>query len=338
MRNLCLLLCWCVSSYASANSLNVLLYHHIADDTPFSTSTRIADFSAQLDDFAAKGYHIVDLQQAVTQIQSGQPLTEKSLALTFDDGFASVCTTAYPELKKRHLPFTVFITTNAIDGRYPNYCNWQQLKEMAQNGVTIANHTLDHAHLVRDALRDEQWLSAVQHNIEKAQQRIAAQIGHAPLLFAYPYGEYNNALKQWMKQQGYIAFGQQSGSIGVSSDWQALPRFNAAGHYATPNALRNKISASPLPLDYSQLPDPQTPTAQPELLVSLFPSQNVYYPNLQCFLNGQPIKVQWQSKTRFSATPPEPMSHGRHRLNCTAPHRNGSPFYWLSQQWLVTTP
>ncbi|WP_176765633.1 polysaccharide deacetylase family protein [Vibrio xiamenensis] len=324
-----------VSGSVSAYPLNVLLYHHVADDTPFTTSTKVADFLAQLDDFKAKGYQIVDLEQAVTQIKNGQLLKQKSLALTFDDAFASVCNTAYPELKKRKLPFTVFVVTKPIDHHYPDYCSWAQLKEMSANGVTIANHSVDHAHLVKNAFSDDDWLEATKQNITAAGLRISEQIGKTSTLFAYPYGEYNNDLKAWMKQQGYIAFGQQSGSIDVVSDWQALPRFNAAGNYATPKALRHKISAQPLPLDYAQLPSPQTLNPQPELKVTVMPSKYVYYPHLQCYLDGQSLKVDWENKTTFVTQPDAPMSAGRHRLNCTAPHRNGWPYYWLSQQWVV---
>ncbi|WP_390192020.1 polysaccharide deacetylase family protein [Vibrio olivae] len=325
-----------ISGSAAAESLNVLLYHHVADDTPFSTSTTVADFTAQLDDFVEKGYQIVNLEQAVARIRAGKPLAQKSLALTFDDGFSSVCKNAYPELKKRGMPFTVFVTTDPIDHHYPSYCTWSQLKEMAQNGATIANHTRDHAHLVRGALSEAPWLTRAQDNISQAQQRIENKIGQTSALFAYPYGEYNNTLKQWLDVQGYIAFGQQSGSIGTTSDWQALPRFNAAGHYATPKALKLKITASPLPVDYQQLPDPLTQNTQPDLSVKVLPSKRVYYPHLQCFLNGQAIDVVWNSsQTQFSATPPKPLTQGRHRLNCTAPHRQGTPYYWLSQQWIV---
>lgn len=325
-----------ISGYASAYPLNVLMYHHVADDTPFTTSTKVADFIAQLDDFQAKGYQIVDLEKAVTQIKNGQLLEQKSLALTFDDAFASVCDTAYPELKKRQLPFTVFVATKPIDHHYPDYCRWSQLKEMSANGATIANHSLDHAHLVKNAFSDANWLEATEKNITAANTRIGEKIGKTSRLFAYPYGEYNNELKAWLKQQGYIAFGQQSGSIDVVSDWQALPRFNAAGNYATPKALRHKISALPLPLDYAQLPSPQTRDPMAELKITVMASKYVYYPHLQCYLDGQSLEVKWLNKMTFVTQPTKPMTQGHHRLNCTAPHRNGWPFYWLSQQWVVS--
>ncbi|MGF1695669.1 polysaccharide deacetylase family protein [Vibrio lamellibrachiae] len=334
MKKIFLMLCL-VSSSAFAEPLNVLLYHHISDDTAHTTSTRVADFIAQLDHFEAQGYTVVDLEEAVQQIRRGEMLDEKSLALTFDDGFLSVCETAYPELKKRGLPFTVFITTEPISRNYPDYCSWNQLMEMADDGVTIANHTINHDHLVKKALSKSDWLKAVTRNIRTAQQTITDHIGHAPKLFAYPYGEYNNELKQWLGEQGYIAFGQQSGSIGTTSDWQALPRFNTAGNYASVSSLRYKISASPLPLDYANLPDPQTTDTTPTLSVELLPSNEVHYPHLQCFFKGQPINVDWQNELSFTVEPPKELRQGRHRINCTAPHRNGFPYYWLSQQWQV---
>ncbi|WP_157617643.1 polysaccharide deacetylase family protein [Vibrio mexicanus] len=320
---------------AAAESLNVLLYHHIADETPSVTSTRVEMFRAQLDHFENQGYQIVDLEQAVKQVLSGKKLAKKSLALTFDDGFSSVCDIAYPELKKRNLPFTVFVSTTPVDKGYQGYCSWEQLKEMSENGATIANHTLDHAHLVAKANSDESWLSDAQNNINSAQKRIEEKIGHAPMMFAYPYGEYNTELKKWLDSQGYISFGQQSGSIGMHSDWQALPRFNTAGNYSSITSMRHKLNSLPLPLNYAALPDPQTTDKRPVLDVTLLPSREAYYPHLQCYLNGQHIEVDWKSDKEFSVKPATPLSKGRHRVNCTAPHRNGTPYFWLSQQWLV---
>jgi peptidoglycan/xylan/chitin deacetylase (PgdA/CDA1 family) len=323
------------SASTHAQPLNILLYHHVAEQTPHSTSTRLVHFQNQLDHFIEQGYEIVDLEHATRQIKQGNVLTRKSLALTFDDGFSSVCDIAYPELKKRGLPFTVFVTTDPIDKGYPGYCSWSQLKEMSENGATIANHTTDHAHLVSEAFTNTEWFDDAKTNIIQAQNTIERRIGKAPMLFAYPYGEYNKALKQWLDEQGYVSFGQQSGSVGSTSDFQALPRFNAAGHYASLTSLRNKITASPLLFDYSELPDPLTTNNRPSVTVTLQPSNEAYYPHLQCFFNGKPIEVEWLSTTKFSAMPPTPQSNGRHRLNCTAPHRNGSPYYWMSQQWLI---
>ncbi|WP_264877227.1 polysaccharide deacetylase family protein [Vibrio agarivorans] len=327
-----------LTSAANADALNVLIYHHVDDSTPHSTSTRVDDFIKQLDAFEQQGYEIVDLQTAVREVQSGQETQQKRLALTFDDGFRSVCDTAYPILKERNLPFTVFVTTDPVDANYQGYCDWEQLREMSKNGATIANHTLDHAFLVRESLQDTDWFQSATRNIEQAQLRIEQEIGHAPMLFAYPYGEYNHELRDWLKAHGYIAFGQQSGSIEQHSDWQALPRFNAAGNYASVSSLRFKTSARALPTDFSALPDPVVTDALPPLTVELTPSDEAHYPHLQCYFNGQSVELDWHDDTRFTVLPPKELVNGRHRINCTAPHRNGSPFYWLSQQWLVVNP
>ncbi|MDR9828632.1 polysaccharide deacetylase family protein [Vibrio sp. FNV 38] len=326
------------SSFAHAQSLNVLIYHHIADGTPHSTSTRIDDFVAQLDEFERQGFEIVDLQSALAAIEAGESDGKKKLALTFDDGFKSVCDTAYPILKQRKLPFTVFVTTDPVDANYQGYCSWEQLNAMANDGVTIANHTLDHAFLVRESHQNADWFIQAKDNIQQAQSRIEQEIGYAPKLFAYPYGEYNHMLRDWLKEQGYIAFGQQSGTVEAHSDWQALPRFNAAGHYASLSALRFKTNARALPMQFSELPDPVVTDNQPALTVELGKSSEAHYPHLQCYFNGQTIDIDWHSEHQFTVVPPKPLVSGRHRINCTAPHRNGSPFYWMSQQWLVVNP
>ena len=76
--------------------------------------------------------------------------------LTFDDGFEDVYHNAFPLMKERGLPFTLYLTTNPIetgeplDPRYPEAkpLTWDQINEMAGTGlVTIGAHTHTHPDL-----------------------------------------------------------------------------------------------------------------------------------------------------------------------------------------------
>ena len=59
---------------------------------------------------------------------------DAGVVLTFDDGYRSVYETAYPLLKARGWPFTVFLCPEGIDrGRGP-VMTWDQLREMAAAG------------------------------------------------------------------------------------------------------------------------------------------------------------------------------------------------------------
>ena len=99
----------------------------------------------------------------------------------------------------------------------------------------------------------------------KAQSRLEAKLDatKTPRWIAYPYGEYNNALKSHLKENGWTAFGQQSGGVSEHSDFQAIPRFAAASVYSNWTTLSVKRESSPLPVDYSLLPDPIVTTNAP---------------------------------------------------------------------------
>src|SRR5690606_14501793 len=134
------------------------------------------------------------------------PLPDKVVAITIDDAYASVYTRAFPLLKKYGMPFTVFVSTDAIDEGPGDFMSWQQLRELQAAGVTIANHSATHDYLVRrnDVESDSARLARVREDIERAQRRLQEELGEgvneAPRLFAYPYGEYDAALTDMLQE------------------------------------------------------------------------------------------------------------------------------------------
>ena len=70
-----------------------------------------------------------------------------------------VYTEAFPRLRHRGWPFTVFVNTDAVDRRHANTMSWNQLREIEDGGGTAGNHSRTHDHLVRrrDGETREQW-------------------------------------------------------------------------------------------------------------------------------------------------------------------------------------
>lgn len=350
----------------------ILLYHHVADDTPAITSIKPKDFEQQLNYLADNGFQVWPLEKIIEVLQSapkadyndskgnnsnstdskadsnghdskadskgqalaGSLLPNKVIAITFDDSYQSVYTQAFPRLKKRGWPFTIFVTTNAIDQGFNNQTSWEQLREMSRHGATIANHSASHDHLLIKQPKESQrqWRQRVSADIEQAQQRIREEIGHAPALFAYPYGEYNAELITLVAALGYTAFGQHSGAIGNYTPWQAIPRFPFAGAYSSLEDFATKAETLSLPI--SRIEHPQNPllhkTAKPVLKIHLARPLTA---TLQCFASGQgAIEVSGSDQVlRIQAAKDIPV--GRSRYNCTTRHSSGR-FYWFSQPWI----
>ena len=69
------------------------------------------------------------------------------LLLTIDDGFESFYLNAWPVLKKRKIPFILFVSTREV-GNY-GYMTWKQIKEIESSGLaTIGNHSHTHEYLI----------------------------------------------------------------------------------------------------------------------------------------------------------------------------------------------
>jgi len=150
----------------------VLRYHHISSNTPASTSTSPARFAMHLAYLEAHGFDVVPLETLVERLRSGQPLPDKTAAITFDDGYRSIHDTAYPMLKARGWPFTVFVNSEPHDRHQPSFMTWEQLREMSSHGATIANHTVSHPSLIErePGQQEVAWREWIAGEITTAQQ------------------------------------------------------------------------------------------------------------------------------------------------------------------------
>ncbi|HCH23210.1 MAG TPA: polysaccharide deacetylase [Oceanospirillaceae bacterium] len=325
----------------AAQHVNLLLYHHVNADTPRSTSLSPKEFAAHMAYLHDQGYHVVDLAQAINKIKAGQELPDKSIAITFDDAWRSIYDNALPIMEKYNYPFTVFVNTDPIDERNKMSMTWDMLRELKQRGGILANHTSDHDYLVRKPNYNQDWLQSTLNNIQAAQQRLEDETGPTPKWLAYPYGEYNLPLKQALKERGYIAFGQQSGGIAAFSDWQALPRFPAAGPYSNLKTLKLKLASQPMPVDYKAFAKTVVRTDlddinPPVLSVTMLNQEKKgVRDQVRCFILGTAETPAWQDKQHWQISAAKALPAGRSRYNCTSPIWGQSNYYWLSQQWLI---
>lgn len=325
----------------------VLQYHHVSNNTPSSTSITPKLFAQHLEYLAAHEFAVVPLTELVALLKRGEPLPDKTVAITFDDAYESVYTTAFPLLQKYDWPFTVFVNTQPHDERKKLFASWENLSEMADAGVTIANHSTAHNHLLR-AHKSEtpaQWRKRIRHEILDAEAQIKAMTGQSHKLLAYPYGEYDNSVKTLVKSLGFIAFGQHSGPLFLNADLQALPRFPFGGNYGSLEDFATKVNTLALPVGsvnwYRDLALTQPlmdivlpPAQQPVLVLRL--SDKGLLGRVNCFASGQgAISVQVMNE-QLVVQAKQPLAAGRTRYNCTAPSTTKGRFYWFSQQWLTT--
>ncbi|MGQ0734891.1 MAG: polysaccharide deacetylase family protein [Acidobacteriota bacterium] len=73
-----------------------------------------ADVFDQQLDYVRRHYHPIALSELIRCYRRGAAPPERSVAFTFDDGFANNHSVAFPILRRHGIPFTVFLTTGLI--------------------------------------------------------------------------------------------------------------------------------------------------------------------------------------------------------------------------------
>jgi len=322
------------------DSAVVFMYHRFGEDRYPSTSIRVDQFRQQMEYLHDGGFTVIPLAELVDFLSGNQELPPKAVVITVDDAYRSIYEIAYPLLTEYGFPFTVFVSTDPVDSKLPDYLNWDQIREMASSGVTFANHGAGHICMV-ERHHDESeslWQQRIGADIDKGWRRLTEELAvNKPLrgVFAYPYGEYNTGTAQQLTKRGYIAFGQQSGAIGDLSDRRILPRFPMAEAFAGMDGFRTKALSLSLPVTKVVPWDPVTNDPLPEITVTLAES-SARLGQLACFVGGQGrVEVSWiEPNRRFAVRPKKSLAKGRQRVNCTAP-RNDGRYYWFSHQWIV---
>ena len=316
----------------------ILLYHHVADNTPALTSISPTLFEQHLQYLSNHDFKVWPLHRIIDAISQHQQIPDKVVAITFDDGYQSIYQNAFPLLKKHHFPFTIFVSTAAIDQRFSLQSSWDELRTMAAAGATIGNHSNSHDHLLKPHHNENsaQWLQRIKSDISKAELRIQQEIGISRKFFAYPYGEYNQQLSKLILQLGLVGFGQHSGAVGYTTEFSAIPRFPVAGNYASIEDFALKTMTLPLPVtSTSATAKPlRHNQSKPELTLE-FSDKFTAQETLQCFDSyQQKLVLKWVNKHRVEIHPTRDIPTGRSRYNCTASFNGTSRFYWYSYPWI----
>ena len=322
--------------HADQYHLPILQYHHVDETTPFSTSVTPAQFQAHLDYLQNEGFQVIDLRSGLNTLRAGKALPDKAVAITFDDAYRNIYDNGFPILKEKGFPFTVFINSDPVLKRNRQFLTWDNMREMQQYGGVMANHTISHPYMVRKEKGETygDWFERIKNEVLQVETLLIDELGQSPKMLAYPYGESNDAIRAFLTQEGIIGFGQQSGVVGVDSNFTNLPRFPAAGAYADLEALKTKLSSIPMPLDVVET---KGDFAGDDPVTMTLTLKNGQYrtKELNCYVSGQgKASLEWLAPQKVAITAAEPFSYGRGRINCTMPANKGAHYHWFSNVWV----
>ncbi|MBE1300421.1 MAG: polysaccharide deacetylase family protein [Alteromonadaceae bacterium] len=329
-----LFILFCLPVKAST-SATILVYHHVSTSTPPSTSISPEKLKEHLE-YLAANHNVVSLPELVQSLQTGKSLPKKAVAITFDDGFKNILENGHPLLKQHQFPYTIFI--NPYDVGQGNKLNWEEMRRMTSEGVTFANHFWDHRHLLDKTAyaNDESWLAETKKLILKAQNEIESNLGLSFRYLAYPFGEYDADIAELLKNLNFVGFAQHSGAVGQYTNWQAVPRFPAAGIYSNLRTLKVKMASLNMPVienSQHQVAFSKAPTKIDYKLT--LNTEDLRISQINCFYKGKNIEIERATDSiRINIAEKPPV--GRSRVNCTVPSKsqNGC-FYWHSQPMFV---
>lgn len=339
MRALLLLALLAVAARADDHAV-ILIYHHVADDTPASTSVTPERFAAHLDYLDDNGFTVLPLKELLDAVKDEKPLPENAVAITFDDAYRSVYTIARPMLDARRWPYTVFVSTEFIDEGYGNYMTWEQLRRMAEQGATIGNHGVRHQSALTRLRGEsrEDWLERFRLDAVQAQERISAETGTVPRMYAWPYGEYNGDVEAVIDRLGWYGLGQQSGAVGYGDPMTSVARFPIATNFADDDAFALRVRAEPLPVRITAAPDRLLASGRPAPTLEFTLDDGPFaLSSVNCYNSrGERLDVSETRGGRLAIQSPTALSAGRSKYTCTAPHRGKrGVFGWYSHLWIV---
>ncbi|MFQ6116481.1 MAG: polysaccharide deacetylase family protein [bacterium] len=199
----------------------VLLYHRIdREKDPVHRSYCIDPdvFEKQMAWLKKEGYTTISLTDLQQYYQQGGSVPERSIVLTFDDGFYCNYTRAYPILQQQEFIATIFLTTDLIRNPVPvaeskdSFLSWDEIKEMYQAGFSFQSHGCSHRPL------DTISLEEVSREAHESKASIEKALRTEVKYFCYPFSRFNEAIKRIIKREGYI------GACGGPPFWQDGPR------------------------------------------------------------------------------------------------------------------
>ncbi len=175
-----------------AQQIAILAYHSL-DTSGSVVSIAPQNFADQISCIADAGMRGISLHEALAYRDAKGSWPERSVVLTFDDGFANFYEFAWPALARHNFTATVFIITGHM-GRGNSWApppvglgtrkilSWRQAAELSTNKIEIGSHTRTHPDLRSCSIeKTEQELSASCAEIE---DRLGVRVSS----FAYPYG------------------------------------------------------------------------------------------------------------------------------------------------------
>lgn len=257
-----------LSSDEISTQVPILMYHHLSEDVTNSEMVSPAQFEAQIRALSEAGYTGVSFDELQAYVLRGEPLPEKPVVITFDDGYESNYTLAYPILQKYSMKATIFAIGVSFgkdhykdtDYAITPHFGAAEAAEMAASGlVSIQSHTYDmHQWLpyetgsaVRENIlplpgeSEEAYVQTLTEDFTRSRAQLESATGQPVDVLAYPAGQYSTLAQVTLQSLGvHVTLSTNPGVNtvvkGLPQTLYAMLRFGITED-VSPEALLNMI-------------------------------------------------------------------------------------------------
>ena len=312
------------------NGVIALMYHRFNENKYPSTNIKNEVFVEHLNAINDAGLKFISFKEFEKMIKTN--IDKNYVLLTIDDAFESFYKNAWPILKKREIPFILFVSTREVN-KY-GYMTWKQIKEIQKSDfVTIGNHSHSHEYLI-------DWDdNKIKDDLERSITIFKDNIGYSPKIFSYPFGEYSSNLKKIVSDLKFeFAFGQHSGVIDPTKDFLEIPRFPINEKYGDLKRFKSILLTLPFPYEKIQpenryiMKDENPPNIKIKFFENLIDIKN-----LNCYSNEGNVwkksNIEFINNYEIAILLREKFKSERGRINCSL--QEGERWRWLGIQYVI---
>lgn len=212
----------------------IFVYHRFGDDRHPSTNTSIEQLRKDFEYLKVNNYEVVPLSKVIDKIEKNENIPDKWVVLTIDDAYKSFYEKGLPIFKEYGYHFTLFVYVKATDKRYGDFMTWDMLKDVLPYG-SVEFHSYNHPRLT--SLSKE----AIIEDTKIGMELFETNMGYKANFYAYPYGSYNQKVKDLIQSFNFRGIlNQTAGATNSKSSQYDLFRVPLVGVSNMSAGLRYK--------------------------------------------------------------------------------------------------